>query len=98
MANCYHCNNNLDAYLLSPVSRQDSCAKCGKDIRACKNCVFYEPNSHWECREEVSEHVLDKEKANFCDHFKLNPNKNSQGQGKAKEDLLSAAEALFKKK
>ncbi len=97
MAKCYSCNNNLDAYLLSKVSRQDSCIKCGRDIRCCKNCIFYEPNSHWECREEVSEHVLDKEKANFCDHFKLNPNA-SGSDSNSKESLLSAAEALFKKK
>jgi hypothetical protein len=97
MAKCYSCGTNLESYLLTKVSRQDSCPKCHRDIRSCKNCSFYEATSHWECREEVAEHVLDKEKANFCDHFKL----GAKGDGStedSKVDLLSAAEALFKKK
>lgn len=99
MASCYNCGANLDAYLISKVSRQDSCLKCGRDLRTCKNCSFYDPNAHWECKETVSDHVLDKEKANFCDHFKLNPSgSSSASSGKSKEDILSAAEALFKKK
>jgi len=97
MAACFNCGASLDAYLLSKVGRQDSCSKCGRDLRCCKNCEFYEPNSHWECREEVAEHVLDKEKANFCDFFKLNP-KGAAGFSKSKDDILSAAENLFKKK
>lgn len=98
MASCYHCGANLDAYLVTKVSRQDSCLKCGKDLRTCRNCSFYDANAHWECKETVSDHVLDKEKANFCDHFKLNPSGSTSGSAKSKDDLLSAAEALFKKK
>lgn len=97
MSKCYHCQNDLSSYLISKVSRQDSCPKCHRDIRCCFNCVFYEANSHWECKEEVAEHVLDKEKANFCDLFKLGGSMVISG-AKSKEDLLSAADALFKKK
>jgi hypothetical protein len=97
MSKCYHCQNDLSAYLISKVSRQDSCPKCHRDIRCCYNCAFFDANAHWECKEEVAEHVLDKEKANFCDYFKLGGSTILSGT-KSKEDLLSAADALFKKK
>jgi hypothetical protein len=41
--------------------------------------------------------VLDKEKANFCDYFKP-CQRDVQGVKDTREDLKSAAEALFKKK
>jgi hypothetical protein len=40
--------------------------------------------------------VVDKEKANFCDHFK--PSSRTGTQATSREALKSAAEALFKKK
>lgn len=99
MATCYRCGANLDTYLIARVSRQDSCPKCGNDIRCCKNCEFYEPNARWACREEITEHVTEKEKSTFCDFFKLSTKSGgSSGSGKTMEDLKSAAEALFKKK
>ena len=97
MENCYHCGNSLENFLLTKIGRQDSCSKCGRDLRCCSNCEYFDKNSHWECREVVSEHVLDKEKANFCDYFKLSA-KAGAGKASEKPDLLSAAEALFKKK
>jgi hypothetical protein len=52
-----------------PVSRSEVCAKCGTDVRCCKNCVYYAPGVHYDCRETVEELVADKERANFCDSF-----------------------------
>ena len=97
MSKCYHCNQNLEAFLGTNLSRQDSCSSCGKDLRVCKNCIFYDPHAHWGCKEHVSEHVIDKEKANFCDFFKLNTQTGGIGS-KSKDALKEAAEALFKKK
>jgi|TARA_Y100000780_G_C13696111_1_gene423234 hypothetical protein len=41
----------------------------------------------------MANRVLEKEKANFCDFFKLGGGSNS---GEEKQDLLDAANALFK--
>lgn len=35
------------------------------------HCEFYDPASHWECRESIPERVKDKDRANFCDYFRL---------------------------
>ncbi|MBF0127876.1 MAG: hypothetical protein HQM02_11800 [Magnetococcales bacterium] len=50
--------------------RSDTCAGCSKDTRVCLNCRFHDPGSYNECRETVAERMVDKERANFCDHFK----------------------------
>jgi hypothetical protein len=49
------------------------CASCGADIRSCRNCRFWSPGSHHDCAERVDDAVSDKERANFCDSFQLNP-------------------------
>ena len=73
MANCYHCGKELSSV---PVVRSSECPGCRRDVRVCRNCRHFSPGSHWDCRETVSDQVSDKERANFCDWFKL-----AEGQG-----------------
>jgi predicted RNA-binding Zn-ribbon protein involved in translation (DUF1610 family) len=68
MANCYHCGQELAA---GPVVRSSECPSCRRDVRVCRNCRHFSPGAHWDCRETVSDQVVDKERANFCDWFKL---------------------------
>jgi hypothetical protein len=90
--NCWHCGAELGA---SDYGRQDSCPKCGRDTRVCRNCGFHDRAVNNECRETQAERVVDKEKANFCDHFRP---KAGAGSGAASRDALkAAAEALFRK-
>ena len=68
---CWKCGKPL--VLNGTVSRSDVCPDCGADVRSCKNCRFYEPEAHYDCREMVDELVKDKERANFCGWFMLAP-------------------------
>lgn len=63
---CYFCGFKFSG---DKVYRDTSCEKCGKDMKVCLNCRFYDEGSHWSCRESISEEVADKEKANFCEFF-----------------------------
>jgi hypothetical protein len=65
---CHRCGAPLPA---ERPSRRDTCARCGSDVRACRNCSFFAPGSHNDCREPMAEAVPDKERANFCEHFAL---------------------------
>jgi hypothetical protein len=95
MANCYKCTKALpDTYNIL-VSRSDSCPFCSADIRCCRNCHFYDPNSYNECKESNAERITEKEKANFCDYFKLGD--NGKDLEKQRQDALAKAAALFKK-
>lgn len=77
------------------VGRRDTCPHCMADIRCCKMCQFYDPKAYNECRETQADRVQDKEKANFCDYFKIgSPGSNPDQE---RQDLLAKANALFKK-
>ncbi|MGE3609442.1 MAG: hypothetical protein AB7I27_07630 [Bacteriovoracaceae bacterium] len=92
---CYKCGNTLNEAYKLLVSRSDTCSKCMSDIRCCKNCQFYDPQSYNECRESSADRITDKEKANFCDFFKLGSSFNDAE--KQKQEMLAKAAALFKK-
>jgi len=94
VALCFHCNNSLD--VSDSVGRGEQCAKCLSSVKVCLNCEFYDASSNNECRESEAERVVDKEKANFCDFFKLGFSEKADGDDskeKAKEEL----DKLFKK-
>jgi len=66
---CWKCGASLAALSL-PLRRLDECPKCRAELHVCKLCVDYQPNLAKQCREPTAEEVRDKERANFCDHFK----------------------------
>ena len=99
---CAKCGANLDSIVSTnaQVARSESCISCKNDLHSCIQCANYDIGAYNSCREPQAERVLDKERSNFCDHFKksLSFNKtqiNSLENQKAK--ALSELDALFKK-
>lgn len=90
---CFHCDKEVE--IPKEFSRREECPACGADIHSCKACEFYDESSYNECRETSADVVRDKERANHCDYFQLRLGAGAQSA--SKEDLLAAAEALFKK-
>jgi hypothetical protein len=69
---------------------------CGADVRVCRNCAFFAPGAHGDCREPSAERVVDKERANFCEYFAFGAAATPAGEersGAARADL----DALFRK-
>jgi len=91
---CYKCGKPLLESYKVLVSRSDTCSNCMADIRCCKMCQFYDPKSYNECRESTADRITEKEKANFCDYFKIGDVSDSN---KMRDDALAKAAALFKK-
>jgi hypothetical protein len=89
---CWHCGVALTSL---DYGRQDTCRKCGRDTKVCRNCEHYERGVNNDCREDQAERVVDKERSNFCDYFR--PSDKSQGGAQARDAMKVAAEALFKK-
>jgi hypothetical protein len=58
---------------------------CGKDLRSCRHCRFYLYGSRGDCSETNAEKPSDKERANFCDWFSLDPKFRNETQGQKKE-------------
>jgi len=90
---CWKCGTEI--VLIDKIVRQDTCPACNTDMRCCKNCRFWDPGAHNQCRENLTEYVPDREKANFCASFEMREGKLAGG-----EDINAAKarlEALFKK-
>lgn len=91
---CYKCQTVLNLIAENNIPRSEECPKCLSDLRVCKMCSFYDPQSYNECREPAADRIVEKEKANYCDYFKLN---DPKGDKNNKEDLFKLADSLFKK-
>jgi len=70
---CWKCGSELKNLLL-PFSRYEECSLCKADLHVCLACRHYDSKLNDGCREDRAEFVLDKDKANFCDYFRANPN------------------------
>lgn len=90
---CYSCGGDIEISTTESIMRSEECPHCYANVRSCKMCEFYDPQSYNECRESSAERIVEKEKANFCDFYRINTKNKEQ----VKQDALSAAEALFKK-
>ncbi|MCG3173965.1 MAG: hypothetical protein GMKNLPBB_02182 [Myxococcota bacterium] len=92
MPACWNCGTEY--LVLGPVSRGESCRKCLKDIRSCRNCKWWDSNAQNQCREPHADPVQDRETANFCDWF----SPGGAAAGKTDESAARAKlEMLFKK-
>ncbi len=90
---CIFCGEEIS--IEGKVSRSETCPNCGRDIRCCKQCKFYDAHAYNECREVSAERIVDKERANFCEYFVLKG--SPQGNVNRSHDAKEALEALFKK-
>ena len=92
---CWYCGSPVTNP--EPLGRSLTCLDCGKDLRSCCNCRHFLPKERG-CKEAQGENPSDKERANFCDWFGLNPvfREVSKGEQNAK-DAAGAARAAFNK-
>jgi hypothetical protein len=81
MATCFNCGHELPPR--DKIFRATLCENCGADLRVCKNCTFYLPGTHWDCRETIPEAVREKDRANFCEYFRTESGPGTQDQSAA---------------
>ena len=86
---CWKCLKDIDT---DDISFTSVCSVCSYDLHCCKNCLFYSPGSHFDCRETIEEIVTDKERGNFCEYFKA---KKSFIDNNKKEDKAQKAKDAF---
>jgi len=90
---CHQCNNELEFEV--KMQRTDTCPHCAFDLNVCKNCEFWDPGAHNQCRENIAEYVTDRERANHCTHFKF---RDGEAEAADKSSAMSKLEAVFGKK
>lgn len=92
---CFKCGHAEE--FSDRVPQRAECSQCGEDMHVCRNCQFYDPKVYNECREPQAEVIKEKDRANRCDYFQAGAG-GGKSSAPSKDDLLKAAEALFKKK
>lgn len=85
MAICFKCGSAFPREMR--VTRSTECERCNQPVRCCRNCLFFSPGSHWDCRETVPEQVVDKERSNFCEYFRLNERTSTDEKGATSSEM-----------
>ncbi len=93
---CWRCGASL-AHLSLPLRRLDECKACRAELHVCKLCVEYDVRYAKHCKEPTAEEVRDKERANFCDHFRPKPGAYVEKDSTELAKSKSALEDLFRK-
>ena len=69
---CWKCGGPLQELLL-PLARHEECPHCRAQLHVCRMCVYFDTTAPQQCREPVADNVSDKQRANFCGYFQINP-------------------------
>ena len=91
---CWKCGTELK-HLLLPFSRYEECSACKADLHCCLACKHYAPHLSDACREDRADFVLDKDKANFCDYFKVNTRAYQEQDNTEAREARAKLAALF---
>ena len=89
--NCVFCQREISE---TKIQIRDECPGCGGDLHICLHCEFYDAAAYQQCRESIREPVRHKDKANYCDFFRLTAKTGRVGS--SEEDTLSKLHDLFK--
>jgi hypothetical protein len=92
---CYRCRNEIE--MIAKLQRTDTCPHCGADLHCCKNCEYWDPSAHNQCKEHIAEYIPDREKTNFCTFFTFRDGKPEDATTRIASSK-SKLDALFKKK
>ncbi len=66
---CFQCGGEIPGD--QRITREQECPGCSQDLHCCRQCRFYDPRLSSQCSEPHAEPVLDKERANFCDFYRV---------------------------
>jgi hypothetical protein len=90
---CWKCGATLAEWPL-PLSRVAECTACRAYEHVCRMCLMFDRNAPKQCREQDAEEVKEKERPNFCDYFKPNPQAFKVGDAKT-QAAKSTLDSLF---
>ena len=89
---CWKCGKDIAQ---ERVYRQDVCPVCGSYLHSCRNCQFYAPGSHYDCKESIEDLVADKETANFCDSYRVHRSFDPAAAKASAAEKLKKLDSLF---
>lgn len=63
---CYNCATVLPA----GTDFSGNCPKCNVALHCCKQCVYFEPSTRFQCLKPIPVRIAAKDQANTCEFFK----------------------------
>lgn len=94
VSRCTQCGTVLQA------SPGEKCPKCGFELHSCKQCMYFDPGSRFECMQPVKERVAKKDARNECPSYEIRVTREKETSTPASarpNDARQAFENLFKK-
>ena len=79
---------------------EGKCPKCGFELHSCKQCMYFDPGSRFECMQPVKERIAKKDARNDCTLFEIRVTREKETSTPATlrpTDARTAFENLFKK-
>lgn len=76
------------------------CPKCGFELHSCKQCMYFDPGSRFECMQAVKVRVAKKDERNSCDLYEIRVTREKETSTPVSarpKDARAAFDALFKK-
>lgn len=95
VSRCAQCGTILQG--MPPEGR---CPKCGFELHSCKQCMYFDPGSRFECMQLVKERVAKKDERNECPLYEMRVTREKETSTPASlrpNDARAAFENLFKK-
>ncbi|WP_422480274.1 hypothetical protein [Pleomorphochaeta sp. DL1XJH-081] len=83
MSSCHFCGTEIDSTMI--IGHASICSNCGRPLKVCLNCRFYDPNAYHECREDIDEPVMYKDLANYCEYFVMKESSDKESIKKQQE-------------
>ena len=78
----------------------EKCPKCGFELHSCKQCMYFDPGSRFECMQPVTVRIAKKDAANECTFYEIRVTREKETSTPASLRPSSARAAfdnLFKK-
>jgi hypothetical protein len=90
---CARCGNRLAL----PVAADSRCSRCGVDLHACIQCVFFDTSARFECTERsLTARVSPKDARNECQFFSARTTVERQTGTEGPPTARQAFDDLFK--
>jgi len=84
------------AIISADVGLESRCERCGTDLRACSQCVSFDPGSRFECMQPIPARVSPKNAKNACSFYAARTTIERETTAPRTDDARKAFDDLFK--
>ena len=95
VSRCAQCGTVLQA-----IPPTGLCPKCAFELHSCKQCMYFDPGSRFECMQPVKERIAKKDARNDCTFYEIRVTREKETSTPVSvrpNDARQAFENLFKK-